>query len=91
MGSSYNRIRFQSPSLSEKPNMCSFFYAIMIFGGVAVLAIVIGIPFYLWFGQETIDMVSEINTKTADLTCWHCGKQTSSQRGRCLHCHQELR
>ncbi|WP_459556110.1 hypothetical protein [Lacunimicrobium album] len=69
----------------------SFLYWIAVIGGSFVGLLVIGVPLYLWLGSQTLEMVTDLSQKQARLNCWHCGKETSSERTTCQYCAKELR
>ncbi len=69
----------------------SYLFWPLIIGGGLISVLVLGIPFYLWLGSQTLDMVNDLGQKQAKLVCWHCGQETSSERKQCQHCGKELR
>ncbi len=65
-----------------------FYLAGTVMGLVALVGVVI---FLLsiggWVGVDGLVSMSE---GRADLTCWHCGEQTTSGARHCQHCGKEL-
>lgn len=66
------------------------FWPLLIGGGLITL-LAVGVPLYLWLGSQTLDMVGELGQAQAKLTCWHCSRETNSNRATCQHCGKELR
>jgi len=58
------------------------------------LALIVGtlvlMGLYAFTGNSLIDMFAVWFNRSAKLTCWHCGKETPSDRKTCRHCGNEL-
>ena len=66
--------------------MTFYLFPLFIFLGLPLLVLLM----FALAGESTSDFLSHLLNRGPKLTCWHCGRETPSDRSTCVHCKGEL-